>query len=398
MFVIKIISGRDITFTFMQIGFEAKRVFQNTTGLGSYARGLIDSLCVYAPEHQYHLFAPKETDLFHIENYPNVSLHLPQTFFHKKLKSYWRSRAVTNDIEKQNLDIYHGLSAELPIGIEKLPLAKVVSVHDLIYERFPAQYNLIDVLISRKKTKHACRMADGIAAMSEQTKKDLIEYYHIPASKIHVTYQSCYEGFLNRRDDNELISVKAKYNLPETFFLYVGSIIERKGLLKICQALVTMPDKVPLMVIGRGSGHYIKKVKDFILANKLLSQVVFLNEQPQAANRDYVSGIDFPAIYQLAKALIYPSVFEGFGIPVLEGISSGIPVITSNISSMPEAGGGGALYVNPLDENEIAEAMQMILNDNHLCEKLVSNGQLHAQQFTREKIASRMIELYQSFI
>lgn len=382
----------------MQIGFEAKRLFQNTTGLGNYARSLIDSLCKYAPEHHYHLFAPKETTLFHIEHYRNVSLHLPQTFFHKKLKSYWRSRAVTNDIEKQKLDLYHGLSAELPIGIEKLPLAKIVSIHDLIYERFPAQYNPIDVLISRKKTIHACRIADGIAAMSEQTKKDLVEYYNIPSSKIHVTYQSCHEDFLVRKNNSELAYVKAKYNLPEIFFLYVGSIIERKGLLKICQALATLPDKIPLIVIGRGSGHYIKKVSNFIIANKLQSQVIFLNQQSGANDQGFISGSDFPAIFQSAKALIYPSTFEGFGIPVLEGISSGIPVITSNVSSMPEAGGDGALYVNPLDENEIAAAMQSILSDAKLCEKLVSNGRLHAQQFTKEKIAAQMIGLYKSFI
>jgi glycosyltransferase involved in cell wall biosynthesis len=382
----------------MQIGFEAKRIFQNVTGLGNYARNLIDALSRFEPENHYHLFAPKQTALFDSNQYSNVTVHTPQHFLHKQFKAYWRSKAMTHDIASQKIDLFHGLSAELPHGIEKLPLTKIVSVHDLIYERYPEQYRRADVIISRKKTIRACHVADGIAAMSSQTKQDLIDLYKIPANKITVTYQSCHEDFLVKKSDAELQAVKNRYQLPKQFFLSVGSIIERKGLLKICQAMTLMRETIPLLVIGYGSGDYVKQVKDFVQANDLSSRVIFLNEHPLAAHPDYRSGRDFPAIYQQAKALIYPSLFEGFGIPVLEAISSGIPVITSEVSSMPEAGGGGALYIDPHNAHAIAHAMEQLLNDERLSLQLVENGMLHAQKFTKEKIAAQTMALYRSLL
>ncbi|MCC7028718.1 MAG: glycosyltransferase family 4 protein [Chitinophagaceae bacterium] len=382
----------------MQIGFEAKRIFQNVTGLGNYARNLVDALSRFEPQNHYHLFAPKQTALFDSNQYSNVTVHTPQHFLHKQFKAYWRSKAMTHDIASQKMDIFHGLSAELPHGLEKLPLAKIVSVHDLIYERYPEQYKRADVIISRKKTIRACQVADGIAAMSVQTKQDLIDLYKIPADKITVTYQSCHEDFLIKKNADELLTVKSRYQLPEQFFLSVGSIIERKGLLKICQAMTLMRETIPLLVIGRGGGEYEKQVKNFIHSHGLSSRVLFLNEHAHAAHIDYKSGNDFPAIFQQAKALIYPSLFEGFGIPVLEAISSGIPVITGEFSSLPEAGGGGALYINPHDEHAIAHAMEQLLHDEKLCFQLAENGLLHAKNFTKEKIAAQTMALYRSFL
>ena len=386
------------TFTFMQIGFEAKRIFQNTTGLGNYARNLIDGLCTYAPNHQYHLFAPKQTSLFPIEKYSQVSLHLPKGFIHQHNKAYWRSRGVSNEIKKMSLDVYHGLSFELPRGLEKIAIAKMVSVHDLIFERFPEQYNPIDVWISRNKTKHACIIADCIATMSIQTKQDLVDIYHISPDKITITYPCCDASFLQKQPADILQQIKIKYHLPDQFFLSVGSIIERKGLMKICEAMHILQAPIPLVVIGKGNNAYAKKVRAYIHEKKMTDKIIFLNEHPAASSHDFTSSKDFPAIYQLAFALIYPSLFEGFGIPVLEGISSGIPVISSRTSSMPEAGGKGALYINPSDEHEIAHAMSQLLNDSALNLQLIRHGQQHAQEFTKEKMARQMIDLYTSFV
>ena len=382
----------------MQIGFDAKRIFQNTTGLGNYARNLIDGLSRFAPEHHYHLFAPRTTGLFAATQYPNISVHLPEGFIHRRFKAYWRSKGMVNDLADQSLDLYHGLSFELPFGIERLKLPTIVSVHDLIFERYPEQYRAADVLISRKKTKHACAVANAVFAMSVQTKQDLIDLYQIPASKIFVTYQSCHDHFLSKKNSSELDRLKSKYNLPELYFLFVGSIIERKGLLKICEALGMMQQKIPLLVIGKGDGEYEQKVKQFITANRMTSQLVFLNETPAGKTPDFISGKDFPGIYQSATALVYPSVFEGFGIPVLEALSSGTAVITSRNSSMAEIAGEAALYIDAANSVDIAGAMKQVLQDERLRKTLGEKAVIQAAQFSKERLSSELITLYSTII
>ena len=378
----------------MQIGFDAKRIYENKTGLGNYSRGIIEGLCQFAPQHQYHLFAPKKTTLFDEKKYAQIVLHLPKTFIQKKIKAYWRSKAVVHDIQQNKIDIFHGLSAELPFGIEKINVKTCVSIHDLIFEHYPNQYNKMDVYISRYKTKYACKIADKIIAISEQTKKDLIELYHVEESKIEVCYQSCDERFLEKKSEEDLLQIKKKYDSPDTFFLYVGSIIERKGLQKICEAILLLEEKTSLVVIGNEQSDYAKKVKLFIAENNLQTSIIFLNEQAKKNNIQEISTDDLVSIYQNAKALIYPSLYEGFGIPILEAMSCGLPVITSNISSMSEVGGDAALYINPLDTRDLANKMNQILNDKSLCEILKEKGLKRAQYFTKQHVAISMSKIY----
>ncbi len=386
------------TFTFMQIGFDAKRAFQNTTGLGNYARNLLDGLSRYAPEHHYHLFTPRVTDLFDAGAYSNMSVVLPQRFIHRQFPSYWRRKGVTSDLAGRKLDLFHGLSFELPLGFEKLKTPSIVSVHDLIFERYPEQYRPADVYISRKKTKHACNIADGIAAMSEQTRQDLISIYKIPASKIFVTYQSCHDHFHVKQNDQLLVRLKKKYSLPDRYVLSVGSIIERKGLLNICAALKQLQENIPLVVVGQGRGSYAEKVKKFIVTHQLHNQVLLLNEGAAGNDPDFISGKDLPGIYQMATALIYPSLFEGFGIPILEAVSSGIPVVCSGSSSMPEAGGDAAIYVDPTNIDALASAIQQVWSDRALRNELIGRCAQQAAKFSKQKLSSELIALYRSYL
>ena len=174
----------------MNIGFEAKRAYSNGTGLGHYSRTLISSLAQYHAEHRYFLFAPKTTDLFNATAFNNIETVTPQWFPAKLFPSIWRSNWVTRDLKKQKIDLYHGLSHEIPIGIHKTGIHSVVTMHDLIFERYPKQYNPIDVQIYRKKFQYACTHADRVIAISKQTKDDLIELYKVPESKIDICYQS----------------------------------------------------------------------------------------------------------------------------------------------------------------------------------------------------------------
>lgn len=383
----------------MNIGFDAKRAFHNTTGLGHYSRNFIHSIAEYYPEHQYYLFNPNPSSLFSFKE-KNVHEVMPSGFLDRIFSSAWRSSWVKKDLQRLKIDLYHGLSHEIPISIQKTGIKSVVTIHDLIHERYPEQYNAIDVKIYSKKFRYACANADKVIAISEQTKKDIIEFYKTPKEKIAVCYQNCNPAFGKLVNEEEKAKVRKQYHLPEKFFLYVGSIIERKNLLNICKAVFLLRNEldIPLIVIGDG-GKYKQQVKDFIRQNGLEEKIIFLSETETAKRlKSFQNAEDFPAIYQMATAMIYPSFFEGFGIPVLEALWSRLPVITSNVSCLPEAGGEGAYYVNPESAEEIAAGMKKINSDKSFADGLREKGWPHAQKFTPQRHAEAVMNVYKSII
>ncbi len=381
----------------MNIGYDAKRAYHNGTGLGHYSRTLLHSLSEYYPQHQYYLFNPKSSNSFEVKG-NNIHEVLPDGFLNKLFSSAWRSSWVKKDLQKLKIDLYHGLSHEIPVGIKKTGIKSVVTIHDLIHERYPEQYNAIDVKIYSKKFRYACEHADKIIAISEQTKRDIIEFYKTPAEKISVCYQSCNPAFGKVVSDEEKRKIKEQYGLPEQFFLCVGSIIERKNLLNICKAIFLLRNEldIPLVVIGDG-GKYKQQVKDYLLQNGIEDSIIFLSENQSAkSSQSFKSAVDFPAIYQSAIAMLYPSFFEGFGIPVLEALWSRLPVITSDASCLPEAGGDGAYYVSPASATEITTAMKKIYSDKEFAAGMIEKGWQHAQNFTQQKCAASVMDVYKS--
>ncbi len=380
----------------MRIAFDAKRAYQNNTGLGNYSRSLISSLAALYPQHEYYLMAPKQTEMYGDEH-SNMHTVTPSGIF-KVLSSLWRSNYVTGDLKKLDIDVYHGLSNEIPAGIQNTGIKSVVSIHDLIFERYPKQYKAVDNAIYRKKFSNACKHADRVIAISEQTKQDIIQYYGTPADKIAVCYQSCSPIFEQQASDTEKQRIRLKYNLPENYFLSVGSVIERKNLLLICKALKALKAElnIPLVVIGKG-GEYMQQVKAYIDANGLKNDVIFLSEQEETRyDAGFKSAKDFPAIYQSALAMIYPSIYEGFGIPILEAMWSGTPVITSNISCMPETGGDAVYYIDPFSTDDMTKAMRDIAASNALQDELRTKGFVQAQKFTPAKCAAAVMQVYES--
>ena len=383
------------TLQHMNIAFDAKRAFVNDTGLGNYSRTLISSLAKDFPQHHYYLCTPKLGRLFQATG-SNMEVMLPQQPLHKMLPSAWRSSWVVGDLKKHNIQLYHGLSHEIPQGIAQSGIRSVVTMHDLIHERYPDQYPWLDRKIYTRKFRYACANADAIIAISQQTKQDLIDIYAADERKIHVCYQSCHPMYAQQASNEIKKAVREKYGLPQEYLLYVGSIIERKNLLNICKALHQDKDvTLPLVVIGRGK-EYKAKVEAFIAGHQLGNRVIFLSYKQQANGRVGVDAEDFPAIYQMSSMLIYPSFFEGFGIPVLEGLYSRVPVITSNTSCLPEAGGDAAFYVDPSNPEDIAHQMRRILNDAALVQEYIIKGVAYAHQFSNEIAAASVHQVYSS--
>lgn len=375
----------------MRIGFDAKRAFQNRTGLGNYSRTLVTSLAENYPAHEYVLFAPKVKPLY--QPPPAVVTITPQRTLHRLLKSAWRSRWVSGELKSHGIDIFHGLSAELPFGIHRTGVRSTVTMHDLIFERYPKQYNPIDVATYRKKAKYACQAAGQVIAISEQTKADLIEFYGVPEEKIPVCYQACDPSFQAPRNPQAIREMLVRYQLPSEYFLYVGSVIERKNLARIAEAMAQLKGRlnVPLVVLGDG-GAYKKQVKNYLADKGIVGRVIWLNEESSFSFRD------LPALYQGALALLYPSTFEGFGIPILEALWSHTPVITSTGSCFAETGGNAALYVDPFRADSIADGMLRVAESPSLRQEMTEKGIIHAQRFTPEKCAAGVMDVYQKLL
>ena len=383
----------------MNIGYDGKRAFQNKTGLGNYIRSLIAILTQHYPANQYTLFAPEKTDLFDVAAFNNVNAVFPETFAGKHFQGWWRRNGMVKGIAGAGMDIYHGVSNELPLHIERTGIKTVVTVHDIIFERFPETYHFDERYVHRWKIKQACKVADAVIAISKQTKDDLINFYRVPENKIFISYQSCNPIFQQPVNDDQKAIVKKRYQLPDRYFLFVSSIAPRKNLIAICRAMILLKDKIniPLVVIGNGKKEK-EEVKKLMQDNGIAGRLILLNEMHASKETAFTTAADFPAIYQQALALIYPSVFEGFGAPLLEALWSGLPVISSNTSSLPEVAGDAALYFSPHDYELLAGHMLSVAQNNSVTNVLRSKGFEQAQHFTTQKYADSIMSVYQQLL
>jgi glycosyltransferase involved in cell wall biosynthesis len=225
--------------------------------------------------------------------------------------------------------------------------------------------------------------ADRVIAISEQTRSDIIQYFKTPEEKIDVVYQGCDPNFYEQWDEAEKQKLSQRYSLPASYLLYVGTIEPRKNLLQVIKARHRGKLDIPMIVIGR-STPYIKRIHEYITEHSL-KNITFLQDVPNE---------DLPGIYQLADAFIYPSRFEGFGIPILEALFSRTPVITSSGSCFDEAGGKSSMYVDPDDTDEMIHAIRLVLENEKLRSEMQENGYEHARKFKEDIIADNLMEVY----
>jgi glycosyltransferase involved in cell wall biosynthesis len=291
------------------------------------------------------------------------------------------------DISGQKLDLFHGLSNELPRNIKESGVKSVVTIHDLIFLRYPHLYKRIDRIFYKNKFLAATRMADKIIAVSEQTRSDLISFFNTDPDKIAVIYQGCSSIFYERTSEEKKNYVREIYNLPDKYILYVGTIEERKNLLQLIMARHEFGIDIPLVVIGRATS-YMNRIKKY-LEEKSITDVCFLEQ---------VSHSDLPPIYQMSSVFVYPSSFEGFGIPVLEALNSGVPVIAATGSCLEETGGSHSIYINPENSEEIASALIQVLSSEELRETMITEGYKYAMNFREEITVRKLMELYKKLI
>ncbi|MEZ4946010.1 MAG: glycosyltransferase family 1 protein [Cyclobacteriaceae bacterium] len=375
----------------MRVGFDAKRLFNNFTGLGNYSRFVMRALLEHYPDHFYTLYSPKVKDHKETQEFrtnPKLLVRTPPRWVKGSgFGSFWRSVNLGNIAFRDGMDVFHGLSNELPVSKPK-GLKTVVTVHDLIFIRYPKLYKKIDITIYKKKITNACKSADKIIAISQQTSSDLQHYLQVPKERISVVYQGCNPVYKVKASDEEMEKVKTKYNLPDQFVLTVGTLEPRKNALLLLKAMAQTKERISVVLIGK-STSYQKQLDKLIEEEGMSDRVHFIH---------HADFVDLPKIYQAAKIFVYPSRFEGFGIPIVEAIASGVPVIAARGSCLEEAGGPSSVYVDPDGDKELALAIDRLLNDTAACKKMVDASQSYIQQFESKPIADKLMEVYKEVL
>lgn len=374
----------------MKIGFDGKRAAQNFTGLGNYSRYALEALAKYYPGEEYRVYIPKDVDNPKFEDILSAAAGamkkvLPHSAAARRLKSLWRVWGVTKSLATDGVQVFHGLSNELPLNIRKVsPAVKsVVTVHDVIFRRLPGCYPVIDRMIYDYKFRRACRNADHVIAVSECTKRDIVNDYGISPDKVTVIYQGCDPLFAEAINKERVAEIKAKYSLPDKFIVSVGTIEERKNLLSVVKSLLLLPDDIHLVAVGRRT-KYTALIDRFVAENHLEHRVHMLHGVPY---------IDLPVIYQSADVFAYMSLYEGFGIPLLEALNSRVPVVAATGSCLEEAGGPGSIYVEPFDVAAIAGAVKRCLLPD-VKEAIIAAGLDWAARFSMERFAHETMDCY----
>ncbi len=371
----------------MRIGYDAKRIVRNGTGLGSYGRTLINSLSAVDTDDAFLLYAPDKgrNDLrSQIVLRPNVTFHYPDNAHGGLKRALWRSHGIVKDLLHNKVDLYHGLSGELPPGIHKAGIPTVVTIHDLIFLRHPEYYHWFDVQIYKWKFFQTLKEADHIIAISECTKRDILYYGDYPEEKISVIYQSAARRFTttNTEEDTTILQ-----GLGNRYILQVGTLEERKNALESMAALGDLPDDIHLVLVGRQTPY----------TEQLLRYARQQGLEPRLHILSGVSNDDLPVLYHHAACFVYPSRYEGFGIPIIEAIQCGLPVVAATGSCLEEAGGPDSLYVSPDDPHALAEAVLTMLNRPDRAE-VIARSQEYVRRFENDSVAEEVKEVYRTIL
>lgn len=370
----------------MRIGYDAKRIFHNRTGLGNYGRDIIRILTEHTPIQEFFLFNPKKSSLENLVSLDKTTIVYPAGWFWKMFPSLWRLLGQWKQIRSFDLDGFHGLSGEIPIQHKNHKIPKIVTIHDLIFLSHPQFYNVWDRIIYELKFRYAVKSAEHVIAISEQTKSDIVKYFKTNPNKISVIYQGCNAAYKKQYSVKEREALRSKLNLPKEYIINVGTLQERKNALALIKAI--KGTGYHLVLVGNEK-KYAQRIHSYINKNGLEGQVTLLKG---------IKVRELAMIYQSATVFCYPSICEGFGIPIIEALFSKLPVIVTNGGCFPEAAGPNAIYINPTDISEIREKLNWVFKNPEERAKLAEKGYQYVQRFSDESVGKDLLRLYKSVL
>ncbi len=384
-----------------KIGFDARRAFLNRSGLGNYSREVIRSILEFYPAYKTFLYTPDTSKIFRdVFKEPQVRLKRPKRNRKQRFEStvkplnpirayQWRNIEIVKSIIYGKMDVYHGLSNELPKRVNHFKGAKVVTIHDVVFKEYPRDFPRFDRYTYNKRTLNAIHKADMIVCPSAFTANSLTMHYAVNPKKIEVIHPSIQAAFY--QEVPEEISIQRftnQWGIQKPYILCLGDIRPRKNQKKVVEAMRLLKSlDVQLVLVGRSSGKYIQSIKSFIQQENIDDKVVWLNS---------VSTHDLPLLFYGAQALVYPSVIEGYGLPIAEAMLCGLPVLTTKNSSMEEIGGSKINYVKANDVQGIADFIQSVVDKpSSFTYKLTPKERWH---FSAERQAQELDALYKRLI
>ncbi len=376
----------------MRVGIDICRLTDPMTGVGNYIRNLVLGLAAVDQRNQYVLYPYFDTCF--PKRYKELAEFLPDQInftlhgIDKNellVKLMWCKLKLPKESQLASVDVTHSTNIAGP-RLRKSKL--VVTVHDCSFIREPAWHKAGNLEYSNRALNQTVKRADLIITPSKYSADELVEFHPQTKDRVRVTAEAVHESFQPPGPGFDPWVIKSKYELARPYLLYVGTLEPRKnlvGLIKAYQRLLLEGECPCDLVLAGGRGWKAEPIIDAI-------------KQPENQGRlhwlGYVPGEDLAPLYQAAHAAVYPSLYEGFGLPILEAMSCGAPVLTSPLTSLPEVGGDAVLYADPYDEQDLAQAMKRIMTDSALCGELRTQGLKRAGLFSRKRMGEETLAVY----
>jgi len=359
----------------MQVVIDARMVDSKGFGLGRYVYNLLKNLIKIDQANQYTLLVNDDFLAPLVANASNFNLlkvNIPWLSVFEQIKIPWV-------IRKLKPDLFHATSFSAPM---LQPYPTIVTICDLIHLVFPEHYSLLHKFYFKFFLKKVLNKAKRVITISECSKRDIISHYNIPQEKVTVTYLAVEESFQPIGEQDKINDFKQRMGLPKRFILYVGTRKKHKNIAGLIKAYSLLPREDCFLVL---SGSMDQALLDLIKKYKVEDRVVCIGK---------IEDSELPLLYNAADLFVFPSRYEGFGLPPLEAMACGVPVVTSNAASLPEVVGDAARLVDPDNSKEMAMAMSKVLNQENLRKELIQKGIMRARLFSWEKCARETLNLY----
>jgi glycosyltransferase involved in cell wall biosynthesis len=369
----------------MRIGIDATAVPPKPMGAGRYIIYLIHELAKLSTSHEFIVFAQAYLRPHLVEQVSDKIRIVWLKNMSPARRLIWEQTAFPSLIHQMKLDLLHSPHYTMPLS---RPVPSVVTFHDMSFFIYPKKHTLAKRYFFPWMMRRSSKRADMIIADSESTRRDAMRFIGIHPGKITTVHLGYQEIFRQISDEEYLHVVRQRYSLPDRFIFYAGALEPRKNiplLLRVFEQLAQDQQELYLVLTG-GTGWDNQET---------LARMNSMHVRDRIVRLGHIDHIDLPAIFNLADVFVYPSLYEGFGLPPLEGMACGVPVITTNISSMPEVVGTAGLLVPPNDEAALSQAIQQVLGDDELRQRLREAGPQRAAGFTWRHTADNTLKIYE---
>jgi glycosyltransferase involved in cell wall biosynthesis len=366
----------------LKIGIEARWMIYEKTGFGNYASNFLKEISRIDDNNEYSIYLNDdyENDIFLKSNFKKIIIkRRPETYKHFSIP-------LDIIMKKRKYDFYHYLYNAPSL---LLPCPFILTIHDVSYKHIPNMISRKDLLSIIFQMSINAKRAARIISVSENTRNDIVNFFKVPEDRIEVIYEGVDDTFRVIKDADSRMRIACRYGLPEKFMLYVGTYLPHKNLETLLNAFCELKKNcdIPHKLVLAG-----KKGRNY---ESISRQISLLNLDEDVLTIGFVPDEDLPGLYNLSDVFIFPSLYEGFGLPLLEAMACGVPVISSRASCLPEIGGDGAVYFSPGNAQELADKVLEIINNISLRNIMIEKGLKRSKLFSWEKMAEKTLSLYE---